>query len=274
MYFKYKDINLYYEQYGNGKENIIIFPGWGDNRLSFIPMINMLKNDFSIYIVDYPGFGKSNFPNNDLNILDYAYMFVNFINNNKINNPILIGHSFGGRIIIALCGILKINVQKIILIDSAGIKRRKKLFVRTKERIYKRLKKIKLPKCIFNKYNELLIKIFGSSDFKNLNPSIRKTFINIVNYDLTDFLTNIKEPTLIIWGEKDQDTPLADGILMEKKIKDSGLVIIKNTHHFCYLENFHVNYIIREFLKTTTATASSASSTAGRKSTSTTCSRG
>ena len=249
MYFKYKDINLFYEKYGNGVNSIIIFPGWGNNRLSFSPMINILKLYFTVYIFDYPGFGNSNFPSNDLNIIDYGHMFRSFIKKNHINKPILIGHSFGGRIIIILCGLLKIEVRKIILIDSAGIKRKKKLYIKMKERLYKWLKRIRLPKKIYPKYIDFLIKIFGSKDYKNINPSIRKTFINIINYDLTEYLSNIKEPTLIIWGEKDQETPLADGIVMENKIKDSGLVIIKGAKHFAYLENFGVNKIIYEFIK-------------------------
>lgn len=249
MYFKYKDINLYYEKYGHGSNNILIFPGWGDNRSSFSLMINVLKPYFTIYIFDYPGFGHSNFSNGDLNMMDYGYMFQSFIKKNHLDNPILIGHSFGGRIIITLCGILKMNASKIILINAAGIKHKKKLWISIKEKLYKTLKKIKLPKKIYPKYITFLIKIFGSKDYKNIDPNIRKTFINIINYDLTDYLSSIKAPTLIIWGEKDQETPISDGHLMENRIKDSGLVVIKEAHHFAYLDNYRVNNIIYEFIK-------------------------
>ena len=62
--------------------------------------------------------------------------------------------------------------------------------------------------------------MFASSDYKSLNKEERETFKNIVNLDLTDYLTNIKTETLLIWGDKDYDTPLRDGILMKRENKE------------------------------------------------------
>ena len=75
---------------------------------------------------------------------------------------------------------------------------------------------------------------------------MRNTFKNIINLDLTNNLTNIKANTLILWGEKDLDTPLKDAKIMHKKITKSELIIFPNCTHFCYLENTYV--IIRIIL--------------------------
>lgn len=250
MYFEYNDIKLYYEKYGNGKNNILILPGWGDNRKTFDYIISSLDKKFSIYIVDYPGFGNSIFPNKDLSIYDYELLFEKFIIENNLTNLIIISHSFGSRIAILLTSRQKVKIDKQIIIDGAGIKPKKKIrSIKTK--IYKFLKRINflIPKKYRKKYLEKLVDIFGSTDYKNLKDSMKKTFSNIVNEDLSIFLPNIKTDSLIIWGEKDIDTPITDGYLMNDKIKDSGLVIIKGATHFSYLEYpLYVINIIKTFL--------------------------
>jgi pimeloyl-ACP methyl ester carboxylesterase len=252
MNFIINDFNIYYEKYGNSKSNIIILPGWGDTRSTFNTLIETLKNCFTVYIIDYPGFGNSNFPNRDLSIYDYANLIRDFININDIENPIIIGHSFGGRIGIILTGLYKMQIKKMILIDSAGIKPRKKFKARCKQALYKFLKKIGVifPKKTKDIYLNKLINMFGSNDFKNLNQNIRTTFIKVINEDLTKYLKDINTSTLLIWGEHDKDTPLDDGKIMNVKIEDSGLVIIPNSGHFPYLEYpYYISKIILEFLK-------------------------
>lgn len=251
MNFIINDFNIYYEKYGSGKENILILPGWGDNRRTFDYLISCFKALFNIYIIDYPGFGKSNFPNKDLTMDDYVNLIIDFMKINNIENPIIIAHSFGGRIAIALSGKMNIKIKKIVLIDSAGIKPKKPFALKLKQSFYKILKKFKyiLPKKYKDKYISFLIRLFGSSDFKNLDKNIRKTFINIVNTDLKDYLKYIKSPTLLIWGLDDYDTPIKDAYIMEKEIPDSGLVVLENASHFSYLDYpNYVHTIIAEFL--------------------------
>ncbi|MBQ7136580.1 MAG: alpha/beta hydrolase [Bacilli bacterium] len=252
MNFIVNDFNIYYEQYGTGNDSIIILPGWGDTRSTFYQIIEVLKCFYTIYIVDYPGFGKSGFPNRDLDIYDYANLIKDFIKIKSIDNPIIIGHSFGGRLGIILAGLYKLDIKKMILIDAAGIKRKKKMKLKVKQLVYKSLKKLAriLPKKIRQIYLNKLINVFGSNDFKNLDQNIRKTFIKVINEDLSKYLSEINTSTLLIWGEDDIDTPVEDGKVMNIKIKDSGLIIIPNAGHFPYLQYpYYINKIILEFLK-------------------------
>lgn len=252
MYFNINDFTLYYEKYGTGEKEIVILPGWGETRKTFDYMISYLKQDYTIYIVDYPGFGNSPFPNRDLTIYDYTNLIIDFLNTNGIYNPIIIAHSFGGRIAITMNGYLQHKIQKMILIGSAGIKPRKTLYQKLRQLTYKFLKKCSrlLPKKKRKKYLANLLNIFGSSDFKELDKNQRNTFIKIVNEDLTKYLKKISCPTLLIWGEYDTATPVKDGVKMQNEIKDSGLIILKGRSHFCYLEERdRVNSIILAFLQ-------------------------
>lgn len=248
MFFLYNDISIYYEKFGNGKKNIIILPGWGDNRLTFNSLIKYLEPYFTIYTFDYPGFGKSPFPNKNLTIFDYSNLIYEFIIENELNDPILIGHSFGGRIITILTGYYNYNFTNIIYVDSAGIKPKRTI----KNLKYKFLKKIGciLPKKIRKKYYNYLFNKYSSDDYKNLSNNMRNTFKNIINYDLKDYIKNISSKVLIIWGKNDTTTPLKDALYMNNKIKDSELIILENCDHFPYLENPLIfNSIIYEQIK-------------------------
>ena len=234
MYFTYDNITIYYERYGNNKKNIIILPGWGDTRKSFTYMINFLKTYFNVYILDYPSFGKSPPLNKDLTIYDYTLLIHEWIKSLNINNPILIGHSFGGRIITILNGYYHFNYNNIIYLNSAGIKPR----IKFKTKIYKFLKRLKffLPKKYKNKYLNFLLTKFASNDYKELNSNMYQTFKNIVNIDLKCYLKDIKAKVLIIWGNKDISTPLKDGITMHKQIDNSELIVLDQATHFSYLD--------------------------------------
>ena len=238
MFFKKNNISIFYEKFGNKKEKIIILPGWGNTRKTFNSLISELSKKYTIYIFDYPGFGNSEYPNKDLTIYDYCSIINSFMSENKIVNPIIIGHSFGGRIIILLSAFYKVKFKKIILMSSAGIKHEKNRKQKVKEKIYKLLKLFSIfliPK-IKNIYLNMLIKKFGSTDYKNAHYSLKRTFINIINEDLTNYIKDINDKTLLIWGEKDIDTPIEDAYMMKKSIKESVLKIIKDTSHFFYLE--------------------------------------
>lgn len=237
MYFNKDTYSLHYEKYGEGKEKLLILPGWGDTRKTFDLMIYALKELYTVYIIDYPGFGLSIFPDNDLTIYDYTNIIRDFMESENIENPIVIAHSFGGRIASILSGYYKENIKKLVLIDSAGIKPRKNILKIIKTYTYKLLKWIRylLPRRKRNIYLKKLLNIFGSSDYKALDKKMYTTFKNIVNHDLKYCFKNINCPTLLIWGEKDKDTKLRDGKLMNKYIKDSKLVTFPDAGHFSYL---------------------------------------
>ena len=248
MYYIKDDITMYYEKYGESNKNIIILPGWGNTRKTFNYIIRFLQNYFNIYIMDYPGFGNSPFPNRDLTIYDYTDLIYNFIKDNNIDDPILIGHSFGGRIITTLLGYYKYKFNNVIYLNSAGIKPKRTI----KSYIYKFFKKIKriIPKKYKDKYTIFLFRKFASSDYQNLNENMRNSFKNIINEDLKPYLKNINSKVLIIWGNKDTSTPLKDARIMHKNIKNSELVILNKGTHFTYLDYpILVNRILFEQLK-------------------------
>ena len=227
MYFTYEDTTIYYEKYGNSKKTVIILPGWGDTRNTFYNLINYFKKDYNIYIVDYPSFGNSPIPTYTLNIYDYAKLILTFMKKENIINPIIICHSFGGRIATILTGLYNLKIDKMIYIDTAGIKEKKNIKKFIKEKTYKLLKKI-ITKIFKNTKDEKITKlrkVFGSSDYNNLPKQMINTFNNIVNEDLKPYFKNINSEVLIIWGKKDKITVHSSNIYIRRN--DSNTPINK-----------------------------------------------
>lgn len=252
MFFKYKDISMYYETLGNHSKSLLILPGWGDTRNTFTNLSAFLSNYFTVYIIDYPGFGNSTFPSRDLTIFDYSDLIYEFIKELNLDDPILIGHSFGGRIITVLTGYYQYKFSNIILMDSAGIKPKttiKKLLHKLSYKIAKKIGKL-LPKKYQKKYYKNLFSKYASTDYQALPINMRKTFQNVINTDLKNYLKYINSKVLIIWGNNDYDTPIKDAKIINNKIKNSELIIIDNVGHFPYLERANlINAICYEQLK-------------------------
>lgn len=249
MYFNTKDISIYYEKYGHETNTILILPGWGDTRETFTNIINFFQEDYTIYIIDYPGFGNSKIPTKTLTIFDYAKNIKAFMKELNIKKPIIIAHSFGGRIVSILSS-LKVQIEKIVLIDVAGIKRKKSPKQYLKEKLYKVLKRlVKLSKNK-DKLQQKLRKKFSSADYQTLPPNMHQTFKNIINEDLTPYYKNISCECLILWGKLDDATPLKDGYKIKRLIKDSALIIYPQGNHFPYLQYpILTNNILKSFFK-------------------------
>lgn len=218
-------------------------------------LINSISLYANVYCLDMPGFGESEEPNKSWNIDDFVDFVIEFIEKQGIKELELIGHSNGGRIIIKLLNKKDLNftINRAILIGSAGIVHRKTLSQKMKIKSFKIGKKIlnlKIVKSLFPEALEKFKNKFGSADYKNASPIMRDSLVKLVNEDLRDLLPKIKIPTLLIWGEKDTATPLADGIIMEKLIPDAGLIKIPNGTHYVFLERIeYVNRIIKTFFE-------------------------
>lgn len=230
-------ININYETFGVGKD-LLILHGWGANINAVMPMVNAWKDKFKVWAVDLPGFGKSDMPDENWNVYSYANLVKKFIDKTRIKNPILVGHSFGGRLCIILAANKMTEPEKIILVDSAGVKPKHGIDYKIKVYSYKLAKKAANIIGKFSKETEEKIKsAFGSTDYKNANPVMRKVMVRVVNEDLTYLFDKVEPPTLLMWGENDDATPVSDAKIMEMKMKDAGLVVLKNAGHFSYIDN-------------------------------------
>lgn len=227
-----KDVNINFIQYGNKKgKNIILLHGWGQNISMMDPIGKRLEKDFHITNIDLPGFGNSSEPTYGYTIYDYYEVIDELLTKLKIDNPILIGHSFGGRIAIVYAA--KKKVDKLVLLSSPFKRSLKKNTLKVK--ILKTLKKIP----VLNELEAFMKTKIGSTDYKNATPMMRTILVNTVNEDLTEYLKQINAPTLLVWGSLDNDVSLEDAKYAESIMKDAGLIIYEGATHYAYLEKIN-----------------------------------
>lgn len=241
MFKRIKNVDINYVDYSSGENTIVLLHGWGQNIEMMKPVGDKLQKNNRIIIVDLPGFGDSSEPNSIWTMYDYAEAIKELLDKLKVDNPILIGHSFGGKI--SLIYASKYKVNKLILFGSPYKKEIKKLSTKTK--ILKKIKKIP----ILNKLEGFAKKHMGSTDYRNASEFMRKILVEHVNLDITEDVKKIACPTLLVWGTMDTEVPIEQAYELEKLIRDAGVVPFEGCTHYAYLERINQTIkIIKNFI--------------------------
>ena len=249
------DLNIEYLEFGDKEsaDTVLFLHGWGSRATLFEGLAELCAKDYFVLAPDMPGFGGSDEPTEPWDVDHYADFVVDFLKPYAPKSVILVGHSFGGRVIIKLTERdLPFEISKIILIDSAGIKPKKTLKQKISLICYKVGKaalSLSPVKAMFPDALDNIRKKRGSADYNSATPLMRQTLVRVINEDLRHALPGIKVPTLLIWGTADTATPISDAELMERLIPDAGLVRIAGAGHYSFLEApEYVGRVIASFL--------------------------
>ena len=228
---------------------VVMLHGWASNSELFRASALPVSAKYYVLAPDFPGNGVTPEPPGEWCVDDYVDFTVAFISAMGVKNAILLGHSFGGRVIIKMANRkdLPFAVEKLILVDSAGIRPEKTAEQKQKEKV------MKLGKKLLSASPKLLDKMqgmVGSADYRAASPLMRRILVNTVNEDLEPLLPTIPYSTLLIWGTLDTATPITDAEKMERLIPDAGLARMEGCTHFSFLENPALyNAILASFLK-------------------------
>lgn len=233
-------IKTHYIKEGNG-ENVLLLQGWGTNIELYSAVINEMAKKYTVYALDFPGFGKSDEPPEAWCVDDYADFVLTFCKELGITKTILFGHSFGCRVIIKLLSREgnPLDVKRVILTGAAGIKPIQSETAKKKASAYQRGKKFlstPIMKKLFPNALEKLRTKHGSADYRAASLMMRQVLVKTVNEDLSGLLPLVKQEVLLIWGRNDDATPITDGERMEREMPDAGLAVIENAGHFAFLE--------------------------------------
>lgn len=246
-------VNINYEVMGEG-EPVLLLHGWGACINAMAPIWQFLKEKKKVYVLDFPGeSGESDVPTTPWGVPEYAEMTKKFIEQNHIEGCDVIAHSFGGRVTIYLASKYENLFNRIVLTDAAGVKPKKTFTKTMKQKIFK-IGVWCLKTFLPNDKKDEVIKKYrdkhSSPDYKALKYEVMKeTFKKVISLDLTPNLKDIKNSTLLIWGENDKDTPLYMANIMKYHIPDSGIVVLKDAGHFSYLDaSAQYNAVIESFL--------------------------
>ncbi len=247
---------IWHEIRGNAGPKVLLLHGWGCDHRTMAPLAGDLEKDFTVLSVDFPGHGQSPEPPEPWGVGEYAEALRALLTRTEFFPASVVGHSFGCRVAARLAATHPDYVRKMVFTGAAGLRAPESPEAAARKAHYQRLKKKaqaleKIPglRALGGHFEEKLRQKYGSRDYLALNENMRKTFVKIVNEDLSPFYPRIAASTLLIWGDADTETPLWMGQKMESLIPDAGLVILEGGTHFAFLEQpQRFNTIVHHFL--------------------------
>jgi pimeloyl-ACP methyl ester carboxylesterase len=240
MIKKIDNIPVNYIDEGAG-DVVLLLHGWGANITLYQSIIQTLTKRKRVIALDMPGFGKTPEPSRPWCVDDYVDLVIRFIESFGLTKLSVVVHSFGGRVFFKMNARenLSFSFERAVLIDSAGILPKKTFRQKFSQRCYKIGRAVMSTRVLHFLYPDAVEDMRrkrGSADYNNATPIMRATLVKVVNEDLEPLMHLVKCPTLLIWGDLDTATPLADAKRMEELIADAGLVVCEGAGHFSYAE--------------------------------------
>lgn len=241
------NLAVHYRDEGSGK-TVVLLHGWQAGLETFDDLAKELSSHHRVVRLDWPGFGRSQRPGAIWGISDYAKLLAAFLEKIDAQPFCLLGHSFGGRVVIKAAADKLIGADRIVLVDSGGIKKSQSLRNQALKVVAKTGKAATaVVPGLRNKLRTRLYKTIGSTDYLEAGP-MREIFLKTINEDLQDDAGKVTTPTLLIWGKDDTETPVSDGRLLAGKIAGAKLEILDGGH-FIYLDRPNeVTNLVRRWL--------------------------
>lgn len=244
MILQVDDIPIHIERLGSGRQ-LLLLHGWGPRSVTLekhlLPTAHSLKHAGEITMMEFPGHGQSGLPTGNWGVREYAELTLKVMDQLAVTQPVLLAHSFGGRIALYLADKYPQRVSALILTGCAGLKSKKTLSGWLRAKLFQAgrmgIKALSLfPgfQATGKRWLASLREAFSSADYLATPEALRGSFSKVVREDLGPLLPHIRQKTLLVWGEKDAATPLAMGRRMAKDMPDARLLVYQADDHFAY----------------------------------------
>ena len=247
--------DIYIEDEGSGFPLVLVHGFLGSSEM-WEPQINFFKNYFRVIAPDLPGFGKSKEVKSHNSIQSIANLLLKCLEEKKIDKFYLLGHSMGGMIVQEMAKKSENKISKLICY-STGPRGEMPGRFETVDQSRDNLKKNGLEIMIRNiaktwfvkgenaKYFDICINAGKQASIEAVDNAL----VAFKNWNGVDTLKNIKNKTLIVWGDKDKSYNLEQIKTLEKNIPNSSLIVFNNCAHNIHLEEPEkFNNTIKHFL--------------------------
>src|SRR5262245_23409236 len=216
---------------------IVVLHGWGAHIEAVGPILAALEGAAEVIALDLPGFGESAPPPEAWDVDSYARFMGQFLDELAVKRAHVVGHSHGGRVAIALAADQPERVGRLLLVDSAGIRPRRGWRYRRRVAVAKVGRVIGKLRSPGRRIQDRMRARVASRDYLEASEAMRGTFRAVIAADLRERMPRIAAPTLLVWGDRDYDTPLWMGQEMERLIPDAGLVVLEGAGHYSYADS-------------------------------------
>ena len=240
---------------GKGFPLVLVHGFFGSSKM-WRPQIDFFKDHFRVITPDLPGFGKSNKAKSHNNIQSIANLLLDCLEEKKIYKFYLLGHSMGGMIVQEMAKKVGDKISKLICYSTGPTgempdrfetidQSRENLKNKGLETTVKNITKTWFVKGESAKYFDICIEAGNQTSMETADNAL----VAMKNWNGVDTLKNIKNETLIVWGDQDKSYNLEQVKTLENNIENSKLIIFKNCAHNVHLEKpDQFNNTIKNFL--------------------------
>lgn len=220
-----------------GDTPIVVLHGWGAHLEAVAPILSALGGASDLIALDLPGFGESDPPPEAWGSADYARFVGEFLDRLEVPRAHLVGHSHGGRVSIVLAADSPQRVERLLLVDAAGLRPKRGLSYHRRVAVAKAGRvAARVGGPPGRRLQERMRARVASRDYLEASEAMRATFRTVIAEDMTERLGRVRAPTLLVWGERDEDTPMWMARRMEELIPDAGLVVLEGAGHYSYAD--------------------------------------
>lgn len=217
------------------QQDVIILHGWNLSGSWFEPLARILRHKgYRVFAPDLPGFGNEPSPKEPWHVSDYADFLKGFLEKHDVHTPILIAHSFGGRVALQFAMMYPDVAKKLVITGTPGyspVPQKKMNFFLMLAKIGGVLFLLPGLHLLADFARKVLYRLAGAREFYRAEGEMRQTFKNVVTDDLVTAMRSVRVPCLLVWGETDTIVPVAVAQKMSETIPNSKLVIIPAIGH-------------------------------------------
>jgi len=211
---------------------LVFLHGWGGTKESWEKNIGELSTQYCCIALDLPGFGKSQQPITPWDTFDYADLVEGFCTTLNLQNIVLVGKSFGGRVAIAYANKYPQTLKSLVLASSAGTEERSLL---TRFKIYlAKLGRVLTEQIPFMDTELLRQRLYRLLNLKEESEYKREVKKKVTNQNLAGLLSQILTPALVVWGEDDLILPLSLGEKMARQLPNATLFVLPKAGHWAH----------------------------------------
>ena len=235
-----------------GAPAVVFAHGWGRTHHDFIQIAESIAPLAHSILLDLPGFGETPRPADAWGTAEYADHINEFLDALPDKPVIWVGHSFGGRIGLRLGVKYPQQLSGLVLVSSAGIPRKRSAVQQLKTRVQSARFQVAKKRAADQAALTDLENRYGSADYIHSKEiGLRDVFLKVIAEDQSADVVNIKCPTRLVYGAKDDETPVSIGERLQQLIPDATLVVCPEFDHIDILNRgrHQVALMIKEMIQ-------------------------
>lgn len=217
-------------------KTLFILHGWQSSKERWQKVKEKIEEaGINVIVPDIPGFKPETETQRPWDLDDYVNWLDKFCQQKKIDGELvepffLLGHSFGGALAVKFALKYPGKVERLFLVGAACIRKKtaKKKVLSKLSKIFKIFSFLPFYSTIRKAFYKFIV---GHSDYLSAKGLLKETYLKIIGEDLSRSLSSITTPTVIIWGDKDEATPVEDAYFINEKINNSKLIVIPGGTH-------------------------------------------